>query len=174
MNLYCIAVRTGMEEKFKESVEEFLQPQGKLKGKILFLRKKMRLKNGKEYFESFFPGYVFLETDETNPAHLRSLEKGKYFLRYLPSNQEINPLSGSDLNIVSTIKQFGSTVDIQRVTFDKGDRIVIVDGPFADFSGKVVAVNRRNKRVNIALEFMGAVRIVSLAYEVVEKQAEMQ
>jgi len=159
-----------MEESFKESVKDLMSPQGALDGKIHFLKKLMRLKNGKEYYEPFFPGYVFLETEEDNPIKLRSLSKGKHFLRYLPSNQDINPLYNSDLDIVASILKFGSTIDLVPVTFDAGDRIQIVDGPFKDFTGKVVAVNRRNKRVNIEMEFMGSLRQVSLSYELVEKK----
>lgn len=58
---------------------------------------------------------------------------------------------------------------IVPVAFDKNDRIVIVDGLLKDMSGKVVAVNKRNKRVNIELEFMGGAKIVGLSYEVVKK-----
>lgn len=49
---------------------------------------------------------------------------------------------------------------IVSVAFDKDNRIVIVDGLLKDMSGKVVVVNKRNKRVNIELEFMGNAKIV--------------
>lgn len=166
MNFYCISVRIGMEEKYKQSVEPVISDDG-ISGTLHFFRKKMRLKTGKEYCEPFFPGYLFFETEETLPVRLKELEAGKGFIRFLPSNQEIAPLANTDLSIVTSILRFGDTVGIQNVTFDKGDRIVIVDGPFKDFSGKVVAVNRRNKRVNIELDFMGSVRVVGLSYEVV-------
>lgn len=58
---------------------------------------------------------------------------------------------------------------IVSVAFDKDNRIVIVDGLLKDMSGKVVVVNKRNKRVNIELEFMGDAKIVGLSYEVVKK-----
>lgn len=84
----------------------------------------------------------------------------------MPSSNQIVPLSENDLNIVKSILQFGSTVGIVPVTFDKGDKIVILGGPFKDFSGKVTAVNRRNKRVNIEIDFMNGVRVVALTYDV--------
>ena len=65
--------------------------------------------------------------------------------------------------------KFGTTVDIVPVTFDENDRIVILDGPFKDFSGKVIAVNKRNKRLNIQLDFMNGMRVVGLTYEEVTK-----
>ncbi|WP_353885684.1 hypothetical protein [uncultured Treponema sp.] len=47
---------------------------------------------------------------------------------------------------------------------------MITDGPFKDFSGNVIAVNRRNKRLNIQIDFMNGVRVVGLCYEEVQKQ----
>ena len=57
---------------------------------------------------------------------------------------------------MKTLQQFGSTVGIVPVTFDKGDRIV--------------AVNRRNKRLNIEIDFMNEVKVVGLTYEEVQRQ----
>ena len=170
MSVYCIQVRTGLEEKFKENVLQFVEGEECIfHGQVYTLKKKMRLKTGKEYFEQFFPGYVFLETEETDAAKLIVFSGGKGFVRFLPSSNQILPLLENDLNIVKSILQFGSTVGIVPVTFDKGDKIVILGGPFKDFSGKVMSVNRRNKRVNIEIDFMNGVRVVGLTYEEVKK-----
>lgn len=61
---------------------------------------------------------------------------------------------------------------IVPVKFDAGDRVIITDGPFKDFSGNVIAVNRRNKRLNIQIDFMNGVRVVGLCYEEVQKQLQ--
>lgn len=155
MSLYCISVKTGLEEKFKENVLPLVNGNNcAFQGFIHILRKRMRLKNGKEYFDAFFPGYVFLETEECEASKLYVLSGEKYFLRFLPSNSSVSPLVKGDLEIVSSILRFGSTVGIVPVKFDAGDRGIITDGPFKDFSGNVIAVNRRNKRLNIQIEFM--------------------
>ena len=155
MSLYCISVKTGLEEKFKENVLPLVNGNNcAFQGFIHILRKRMRLKNGKEYFDAFFPGYVFLETEECEASKLYVLSGEKYFLRFLPSNSSVSPLVKGDLEIVSSILRFGSTVGIVPVKFDAGDRVIITDGPFKDFSGNVIAVNRRNKRLNIQIEFM--------------------
>lgn len=171
MSLYCISVKNGLEEKFKESILPLIcGDECAFKGFVHILRKRMRLKNGKEYFDAFFPGYVFLETEECEIARLLMLSVGKGFLRFLPSNNSVSPLVKGDLEIVSSILRFGSTVGIVPVKFDAGDKVVITDGPFKDFSGNVVAVNRRNKRLNIQIDFMNGVRVVGLCYEEVQKQ----
>ncbi|MGN0730480.1 MAG: transcription termination/antitermination NusG family protein [Treponema sp.] len=170
MSFYCISVRTGFEEKFKDSVQPFLQGEGHIVcGQLHILKKRMLLKTGKEYFEFFFPGYVFLETEETDTAKLMCFSDGKGFLRFLPSSKTFVPLAENDENIVQSILRFGSTVGIVPVTFDEGDRILILDGPFKNFSGNVVAVNRRNKRLNIEIDFMNGVKIVGLTYEEVQR-----
>lgn len=50
MSLYCISVKTGLEEKFKENVLPLVNGNNcAFQGFIHILRKRMRLKNGKEY-----------------------------------------------------------------------------------------------------------------------------
>ncbi len=170
MNIFCISVRTGAEEKYKKGVDAVLSSyRWECDGCLHLLKKQMRLKTGKEYSEQFFPGYVFFETEEQDFTKFRFFRSVNGFLRFLPSNTALHPLEGKDLRIVQTILNCGSTVGIVPVTFDKNDRIVITDGPFKDMSGKVVSVNRRNKRLNIELEFMGGMQIVGLSYEVVHK-----
>ena len=158
-----------MEESYREQVQKALDaPDALVHGTVHFLRKQMRLKKGKEYVEPFFPGYVFLETEETDAARLRAVTAGKGFLRFLPSNEELRPLAAEDREIVSLILRFGTTVGIVPVTFDVGDRIVILDGPFKERTGSVIAVNRRNKRLNIQLDFLSSARVIGLTYEEVQ------
>lgn len=85
MSLYCISVKTGLEEKFKENVLPLVNGNNcAFQGFIHILRKRMRLKNRKEYFDAFFPGYVFLETEECEASKLYVLSGEKYFLRFYP------------------------------------------------------------------------------------------
>ncbi|MCR4939008.1 MAG: hypothetical protein K5930_02725 [Treponemataceae bacterium] len=171
MVMYCISVRTGLEEKFIKAVQTMLEsPESPFQGKLYFLKKQMRLKTGKEYSEAFFPGYIFFETEEKDPSRLRCLTSVSGFLRFLPNTSDIAPLKEKDLGIVTSLLKFGTTIGIVPVTFDENDRIVIKDGPFKNIPGKIVAVNRRNKRVNIELDFMNGMKIVGLTYEEVHRQ----
>ncbi len=62
MSIYCISVKTGLEEKFKENVLPLVNGNNcAFQGFIHILRKRMRLKNGKEYFDAFFPDMFFLK-----------------------------------------------------------------------------------------------------------------
>ncbi|MCR4899308.1 MAG: hypothetical protein K5907_00645 [Treponema sp.] len=169
---YCIWVRTGQEEDFIKDIEKILNDDAlPLKGKLYFLKKDMRLKNGKEYQDPFFSGYVFFETQ--NPEDdFTFLKKGRGYIRILPKKDEIQSLNTCDLGIVKSIISFGSTIPIVHVNFDENDRIKLLDGPFKNMSGKVTSVNRRNHRVNLSMEFMNGIKMVGLTYEEVEKMED--
>lgn len=170
VSYYCISVRAGCEELFRRKAQELLErAESGLRGTIILLKKRMRLKRGKEYDDLFFPGYLFLETEETDSARLRVLSGVDGFYRFLPENKNVQRLRNADLDIVKTILKYGGTVGIIPAEFDKDDRIVLLSGPFRDLQGKVIAVNRRNRRVNIQLDFMNGARIVDLSYEEVRK-----
>lgn len=169
-NFYCIWVKTGFEEEYVRQVQENLDsPDSPLKGTLYFLQKKMRLKTGKEFFTPFFPGYVFFETAELNEDNLSLLCEGAGFIRILPQNNDVHPLSENDLEIIQAILKFGTIIPIVHATFDVNDKIQLLDGPFNEIEAKVVAVNRRNKRVNIQVEFMNGIRLIGLTYEEAKK-----
>lgn len=172
-NFYCLWIRTGEEEAYVDDMQALLDSDDcDFSGKLYFLRKQMRLKKGKEYVDPVFPGYVFLETAETDSTKLLALKKGKGFIRFLPQNSPLQPLNPEDVEIVRSVVQFGTVIPIVHVTFDVNDRIQLLDGPCKNMSGRVIAVNRRNKRVNIDVEFMNGMHVLGLTYEEVQKIEE--
>ena len=169
-NIYCLWIKTGEEESFIKEMQPLLESsKTDLDGLLYFFQQHKKLKKGKEYFEPFFPSYVFFETRESNILKISQLSQGKGFISFLPNNKEISPLNNHDMQIVNSIISHGAIVPIVHATFDVNDRIQILDGPFKDMLAKVIAVNRRNKRVNIDVEFLNGIRQFGLYYEEVRK-----
>ncbi|MCM1225612.1 MAG: hypothetical protein NC548_65335, partial [Lachnospiraceae bacterium] len=166
---FCVSVRVGSEETFARKAEEFFFKNGEAFARVVFLKKRMRLKSGKEYDEPFFPGYIFLEAGDWDAELFSPLKTLDGFCRFLPENLSPQALSGHDEEIVKSILAFGETIGIVPARFDENDRIVLVSGPFQGCEGKVVSVNRRNRRLNIQLDFMGGVKVVNLSYEEVAR-----
>ena len=164
-NFYCIFVKTGLEKSFINEVQPMLDSSvSVLKEKLYFFKKQMRLKSGKQYTDPVFPSYVFFETD-AKTKDFSLLRKGKGFIHLLPQGSKERPLEANDLEILKSILKYGTVIPIVHVEFDVNDRIQLLDGPFKDMTGKVTAVNRRNKRVNLNVEFMNGVRLIGLTYE---------
>ena len=77
---------------------------------------------------------------------------------------------GADYDCVVSLRDYGETIGFTAVTFDENDRIVITGGPFKDLTGTVVAVNRRNHRVNIRLDVFNRATVVGLTYYDIKKE----
>ncbi len=171
MNYYCMAVKTGREDSFRDQVAGLLENSDTgLEGRILVFKKLMRTKAGKIYEEPFFPGYVFFETERPFPRDFSLFRKINGFYYFLPKDSETEPLKGFDYECVVNLKKYGETIGFTPVSFDENDRIVITGGPFKDIGGTVVAVNRRNKRVNVRLDVFNRATVVGLTYYDVRKE----
>lgn len=171
--LYCLWVKTGFEDDFIKEIQPALDPdfgENKCSGKLIFLGKQMRLKSGKEYTDPLFPGYVFFEADRTEDFSV--LQKGKGFIKILPQNADPQPLCEKDSELVYSFLKYGDVIPIVRVQFNVNDRIEILDGPLKGKEASIVAVNRRNKRVNFEVRLMNGMHILGLTYEIVKKKED--
>jgi len=166
---YCIWVRTGFENKFVEKIQSLFDSlKDEHNGRLHCIGKQMRLRNGKEYFAPLFPGYVFWETD--NLSRIQDIRNEEGFIRFLPNNNGIKPLSAEDIELITTFLKYGSVIPIVNVQFDVNDRIVIVDGLFKGMEGFISDVNRSNKRINFEVTLMDGKRILSLSYQELQKK----
>lgn len=171
VDYYCLVIKTGKEEAFRLWATEVLDaPEAPFRGQVLFFKKLMRTKKGKIYDEAFFPGYVFLETDCTDVALFSVFRQNKDFYYFLPKDDVARPLVGADYDCVVSLRDYGETIGFTAVTFDENDRIVITGGPFKDLTGTVIAVNRRNHRVNIRLDVFNRATVVGLTYYDIKKE----
>lgn len=170
-NFYCIWVRTGFENKIIEKIQAFFDsvPEEQ-NGKLHFIGKQMRLRNGKEYIDPLIPGYIFWETE--NISRAQYIKKQEGFIDFLPKDKVIKPLSFKDTEIVKSFLRYGNVIPIVNVQFDVNDRIVIVDGLFKGMEGFISDVNRSNKRVNFEVTLMDGKRIISLSYQKIQKAGE--
>ena len=167
-NFYCLYIQTGLEWNYVNEIQPKLDdPSFLCKGKLYCLGRKMRLKNGKEYIDTIFPGYVFWETESLEGFSF--LQKGKGFLKILPSNASPHVLEDKDVELIRSFLNYGMIMPLVHVEFDVNDRIRILDGLFRGQEGLVKSVNRRNKRVNFEVQLMNGVHIIGLSYQEVKK-----
>ena len=123
-----------------------------------------------------FPGYIFLETEEELLLRYQwQFRRTAGFYRFLTSNQNIQPLSGRDLEtVLHFIKKTGPLAGISQVYFDENSRIVVVDGPLAGLEGNIVKVDKRKRRAKIKLDLYDDSFTIDLGFELIEKAAKPQ
>ena len=118
-----------------------------------------------------FPGYVFVETEETDnlPANKTAFYCISGFSRFLRSNQDICPLGGRDLELIlHFIRQAGPVAGLSKVFFNEDSRIVVISGPMLGLEGQIVKVDKRKGRAKIKLDLYENSFAIDLPFEVIQ------
>ncbi|GAB6393676.1 MAG: antiterminator LoaP [Treponematales bacterium] len=169
-NFYAIQVRTGGEEKyirlFKASHPELQSLPLRFPQRVVRIRRK-----GRVYKETapVFSGYLFIGADEEALAEAQRAFRGTDgFFRFLPSNQEIRPLAGRDLEtVLYFIRKAGPLAGISKARFDESGRIVVAEGPLFGLAGSIVKVDKRKKWAKVKLDLYKDSFLINLAFDVI-------
>ena len=63
----------------------------------------------------------------------------------------------------------GATKPKPRISFDEGENVRVIDGPFANFSGIVEEVKAEKQKVRVLVSIFGRATPVELDFAQVEK-----
>ena len=125
-----------------------------LAGNIEVLAPKIRFKKYKEgkivyVLEAMFPGYIFVKFHAVEEYHLIKYTRGvKSIINF---NGKIIPLQDELIDYIrGNLKEGVAT--IQKREFQKGEKIVIQEGPFKGFSGIFEKELDGRERVAILLD----------------------
>ncbi len=143
--------------------------------RFLWPRRRLTLRRrGKtrEELAPIFPSYVFLEAENIAPDTYWTLKRTSGFVRFLGSNQNIEPLRGKERRLLLHFLQFGEVVEKSTVTFDENSRIRVVDGPMKGMEGQVVKVDKRKKRAKVSLSFYEDSFLIDFGFEIMEQIKE--
>lgn len=154
MNYYVAQVRTGKEDFFVHEDEQNNKSLQK-EYSIIFPQRVLNIRKGGIFTKKqspVFPGYVFIAAEEFNNGLYNSIKRLHHFYRFLPNNQEPQPLKGRDLDILKHFISFGNVANFSVATFDENDRIVILEGPLKGLEGYITKVNKRKGRATVCLD----------------------
>jgi transcriptional antiterminator RfaH len=142
---YAIYTKSGKEDTVAHRLSgigiEVLNPRLKIKK---YKRNKLV-----EVIEPFFPCYLFARFDKEKYAHLITYTRG---VRYIVGKK--NPIIVCDeiIDAMREVMEEGGLVSIKPGRFEKGDKVLIREGPFKDFYGIFEREIKGNERVMILLE----------------------
>ncbi|MBM4140581.1 MAG: hypothetical protein FJ242_03675 [Nitrospira sp.] len=145
MNWYALYTKPRNED----SVASRLQDIG-----VQVLNPKLKSKRYKsnrvtEVIEPLFPCYIFAHFEREKYSHLITYTRG---VRYILGRS--NPIVVQE-EIINTIREpmeEGDIIVVKPQRFEKGDRVLIKDGPFKDFYGIFERVTKGTERVMILLD----------------------
>ena len=115
-----------------------------------------------------FPGYLFVRAPRIDEDLFAALRSVPGFLRFLPSNDRIPPLSPGDQGLLSHFLSFGEILDKSLVSFDENRRIRSFPGPLKGLEGRIIRVDRRKGRARVRLEMYEDSFEIDFGFEALE------
>ena len=115
----------------------------------------------------FYPGYMFvqMEMNERTYHLVRNTAKITGFLG------GTNPTSVNEKDIAQINSQMseGAQKPKPRISFEEGESVRVIDGPFANFAGIVDEVKAEKQKVKVRVSIFGRATAVELDFAQVEK-----
>jgi transcriptional antiterminator NusG len=150
------ATKEGMQDSFEKIVvptEEILEVK---KGKRVNSERK------------FFPGYVLVRMNMDDRAwHL--VKNTPKVTGFLGGGGRPQPMSDHEIQHIFRQMEEGTQKPRSAVTYESGESVKIVDGPFDSFVGVVEEVDEEKTKLKISVTIFGRATPVELEFSQVEK-----
>ena len=152
--------KEAIKAKLEDKIEEVLVPTHEVTG----VRRGKRVQRKKKYF----PGYVLIKMDMDNQLYhlIKNIKKVSGFLGQkgspLPvSEKEVEKIKGQIKDGVAKPKSF--------ISYNIGENVQLIDGPFASFNGLVEEVDEEKSKLKVSVMIFGRPTPVELEFDQVEK-----
>lgn len=171
MQWYVIHTLTGKENKVKTSIEKIVASRDMthMLGSILVpTETEIRSAAGKrrEVQRKLYPGYVLINTHLT--AEMRNIiQQTAGVTHFVSSGPDPVPLKHDEVQDI--LKIIGVEAGKPKAVWTIEQTIRVTDGPFAEFTGKIVEVNAEKETVKVLISIFGRETPVELDFTQIEK-----
>ena len=172
-NWYIIQSHSSFENKVAQEIKEEAQKANlsdKIEEIIVPTHDITEVKRGKrvQRKKKYFPGYVLLKSEMDNTIYhlIKSLKKVSGFL-----GSKGTPIPVSEKEIEKILGQIkdGVVQPKSGIEYNVGEKVQVIDGPFASFSGLVEDIDEDKLRLKVSVSIFGRPTPVDLEYSQVEK-----
>ena len=170
---YVVHVYSGFERKIAQSLKEQAVQKGmdKLITDVLVPAEEVvEVRRGAKVNteRKFFPGYVLVKMELTDDTwHLvRSTPKVTGFVG---SGTRPTPLPPADVEGILRQMEEGAEKPKLKSTFQKGDKVRVIEGPFVNFQGVIDDLNPERGKLKVMVAIFGRMTPVELEYYQVER-----
>jgi transcriptional antiterminator NusG len=172
-NWYIIHTYSGFENKVQESLRTRAEAFGfadKIGQILIPTEEVVELRNGKKVTSKrlVYPGYVLVEM-EMSDALWHEVKNTPRVTGFVGGGNSPVPLSPEEVSSILNRQATSAERPRPKMTFEKNDPVRIVDGPFANFSGKVDEVNPERGTLRVMVTIFGRATPVELEFLQVEK-----
>ena len=117
-----------------------------------------------------YPGYVLVQMDMNDDSwHLvRSTPKVTAFIG--GSALKPTPIKDKEVELILRRMDDSKVNPTQKLTFEVGESIRVIDGPFKDFSGSVQEINYEKNKLRVEVVIFGRATPVELDFDQIQKE----
>lgn len=169
---YAVHTIAGHENRVRDVLTRRAQVEG-LWGYDIFqilipTEREFTTRAGKrvEVDRKVFPGYILIEMNMSDEAY-KLVKSTSGVTGFVQSGNKPVPLE--DYEVTRIMKNLEKSKEAPKIAWQKGDAIRVIDGPFADFSGRIEEVNSDRERLKVLINIFGRDTPVELEFTQVEK-----
>ena len=172
---FIIHTYSGFERKVSESLRTRAEAFGfadKL-GQILIPEEEVvELRNGKKVTSKrlLYPGYVVVQMDMDDEMWHQVKETPRV-TGFVGGGQTPVPLSADEINKMLYRQTSSAERPRPKMNFEKNETVRIIEGPFANFQGKVDEINPERNTLRVLVTIFGRATPVELDFLQVEKSS---
>lgn len=174
---YIVHAHSGFEKKIAESIKEQAVQKGLtelIQEVVVPVEEVVEVRRGKKVAaeRKFFPGYVMVKMELTD-ATWHMVKNTAKVTGFLGGGGKGRPVPITEKEAESIFAQVREGIDHPKsqISFEVGEQVKIVEGPFESFVGMVEGVDDEKSRVKVSVSIFGRATPVDLEYTQVEKVA---
>jgi transcriptional antiterminator NusG len=172
-NWYIIHSYSGFEQKVADSLRGRAQAFGfsdKIGQILIPTEEVVELRGGKKVTSKrmLYPGYVLVEM-EMNDQLWHEVKNTPRVTGFVGGGNSPVPLTPDEVNSILNRQATSADRPRPKMTFEKNETVRIVEGPFANFSGKIDEINGDRNTLRVLVTIFGRATPVELDFLQVEK-----
>ncbi len=172
-NWYIVQSHSSFENKVAEIIKEEAKKANisdKFEDIVVPTHDITEVKRGKriQRKKKYFPGYILIKSEMDNNIY-HMIKNIKRVSGFLGAKGVPAPVSDKEIEkILGQIKD-GVAQPKSGIEYNVGEKVQVIDGPFASFSGMVEDIDEEKSRLKVSVSIFGRPTPVELEYNQVEK-----
>lgn len=173
MRWYIVHAYSGFEKKVAQSIREQAVQKGiahMIEDVVVPTEEVVEMRRGRKVAaeRKFFPGYVLVRM-ELNDASWHMVKNLPKVTGFLGGSGKPHPIPDKEAEHILQQIQEGIEHPKNTITFEIGEAVKVIDGPFDSFVGTVEEVDEEKSRVKVSVTIFGRATPVDLEFSKVEK-----
>jgi len=171
---YVLQVFSNYEKKVMAMLEDRMEQLGlseQFADIVVPTEEIVEMKGGqkKTSERKFFPGYVLVNMNLNDETwhFVNSIPKVMGFVG--GSSEKPAPISDREVMIILNKAEDAANAPRPKTTYQPGEVVRVIEGPFNDFNGVVEKVNYEKSKLFVAVQILGRATPVELNFNQVEK-----